>query len=45
MRAVDRHTSGHIDDDIALLLLERSANGHPTLIPAPARPEQTSLTP
>jgi serine phosphatase RsbU (regulator of sigma subunit) len=45
MRSVDRHTSGHIDDDIALLLLERSANGHPTAIPAPARPEQTSLTP
>ena len=44
MRAVHRHTSGHVHDDIALLLLERcasapsSANGQPTAIPAPQRP-------
>src|SRR5215469_12205129 len=41
MRAVHRHTGGHLHDDIALLLLEHcasapgSANGQPTAIPAP----------
>ena len=44
MSAVHRHTGGHAHDDIALLLLERSAsppgsvNGYPTTIPAPAAP-------
>ena len=42
MTAAHRHTGGHAHDDIALLLLEHStsspisANGHPTVIPAPA---------
>ena len=44
MRAVGRHTGGHVHDDIALLLLERgasprsSANGHTAAVPAPAAP-------
>jgi len=44
MTAVQRHTGGRAHDDIALLLLEHSANppssgnGHLTAVPAPAAP-------
>jgi hypothetical protein len=50
MTAAHRHTGGHAHDDIALLLLEHGAssrarpNGHPAAVPAPPRPEHTSLT-
>jgi phosphoserine phosphatase RsbU/P len=46
MRAVDKHTGGHIYDDMALLLLEhdavapsrviRYANGHAATVPLPS---------
>jgi hypothetical protein len=44
MRAVNRHTGGHVHDDMALLLLENgapvriSANGHIAAVPAAAAP-------
>ena len=50
MRAVDRHTGGHVHDDMALLLLEHgappcsSANGH-TAAALPRRALSRHLSP